>query len=297
MPRAAKAQALLTVLLLTGTVLFLVFGVNALPTGITRELAGSEDVNLGADGCSCHAKEGPYPEVLINHTIPAVFEAGQQYTIWVNFTGGPPMATTANAYTGGFNVLVTEGKLTPVAEGDQADYVQNLGVPDREITHTTEGARNAARSFQFIWDSTGAGNAATFVILVNAVDGNNAANDADLWNRMVVSTVAKGQAPENVIGGAAEHVSFHKLGINRLAYWVGVISFAVLFIIYGATFFLFKYGESNATTDHHDRPGAATEDFTGAPIRQNKLVLLILVAAIAVALVIFLLYQRGAFNA
>lgn len=63
-----------------------------------------------------------------------------------------------------------------------------------------------------------------------------------------------GGAPSGEAGG---HTGIVALGVDYLAYWVAVIAFAVLFIIYGLTFFLFKHGESNATTDHMDRPGAA----------------------------------------
>lgn len=52
----------------------------------------------------------------------------------------------------------------------------------------------------------------------------------------------------------AEPVS--ELGVNFLSYWVGIIAFMVLFLVYGATFFLFKHNETNATTDHWDRPGS-----------------------------------------
>lgn len=52
-------------------------------------------------------------------------------------------------------------------------------------------------------------------------------------------------------GGEAE---VPHLGVNFLSYWVGVIAFMILFLVYGATFFLFKYNETPATTDHWDRP-------------------------------------------
>lgn len=298
MPRAAKAKAILTIFILLGSVLFLVFGVGALSTGISREMAKQQGGDLAAGGCSCH-NSVITPNITISHNVPPEFEANKKYSIWVNFSGNPPPNPAADTNKGGFNVLVSSGKLSPAEEAPQKDYTHLLGVADREITHTVKGDKEANRSFNFVWDSAGAGDGATFVITVNAVDGNGlpTGGTGDNWNRLVVSSILKGKVPETSVGGAgAKEVALHKLGIHSLAYWIGVVSFAVLFIIYGATFFLFKYGESSATTDHHDRPGAV-EDFTGAPILKSKLMLMLLVAAMAIILVIVLLYQRGLFNA
>lgn len=78
-------------------------------------------------------------------------------------------------------------------------------------------------------------------------------------------------------GGAPETAGIEHVGVHYLAYWVAVIAFAVLFIIYGLTFFLFKNGESNATTDHMDRPGAATGDASGNRLRTVTVVLVTIV--------------------
>lgn len=55
--------------------------------------------------------------------------------------------------------------------------------------------------------------------------------------------------------GGEEHLDIESLGVNYLAYWVGVISFALLMIVYGAYYFVFKHGESFINTDQKDRPG------------------------------------------
>lgn len=55
-------------------------------------------------------------------------------------------------------------------------------------------------------------------------------------------------------GGGHETDVVH-MGVNFLAYWVGLIAFALLFIVYGLTFFLFKYNETPSTTDQWDRAG------------------------------------------
>jgi plastocyanin len=55
---------------------------------------------------------------------------------------------------------------------------------------------------------------------------------------------------------AGGHEEVPEMGVHFLAYWVGLIAFAILFVVYGITFFLFKYNETSATTDHWDRSGA-----------------------------------------
>lgn len=89
-------------------------------------------------------------------------------------------------------------------------------------------------------------------------------------------------------GGHAESVP--SLGVNFLAYWVGVIAFALLFIVYGATFFLFKYNETNATTDHWDRSEAGSK-----PTRLGSVasLLAVVIAVAAIAAVIFLATRLG----
>lgn len=79
-----------------------------------------------------------------------------------------------------------------------------------------------------------------------------------------------------------------ELGVHFLSYWVGLISFMVLFVVYGATFFLFKYNETSATTDQWTRAGA------GAPESKRRFspgmasALALLIAAVLIAAIIFL---------
>lgn len=77
---------------------------------------------------------------------------------------------------------------------------------------------------------------------------------------------------ESALGAQAP--AANTLGVHFLAYWVGVIAFAILFVVYGATFFLFKYNETRATTDHWDR---------SEPGRENKRL-----AAVAPLLAVFI---------
>lgn len=97
----------------------------------------------------------------------------------------------------------------------------------------------------------------------------------EMTGKVTVAAFSVGGAAAGGEEGGIEHV-----GVHYLAYWVAVIAFAVLFIIYGLTFFLFKNGESNATTDHMDRPGASTGDASGNRLRA------ILVVSVTVLLVV-----------
>ncbi len=63
----------------------------------------------------------------------------------------------------------------------------------------------------------------------------------------------RGQGMEGTIqvgaaGGGEEDVT--DFGVHYLAYWVGIISFVILFIVLFGTFFLFRYGESKHVVDH-----------------------------------------------
>ncbi|MDX1610935.1 MAG: plastocyanin/azurin family copper-binding protein [Candidatus Thermoplasmatota archaeon] len=55
-------------------------------------------------------------------------------------------------------------------------------------------------------------------------------------------------------GGGEEEVT--DFGVDYLAYWVGIVSFIIVFVVLFGTFFLFRYGESKNVADHR----------TGAPI-------------------------------
>jgi hypothetical protein len=85
--------------------------------------------------------------------------------------------------------------------------------------------------------------------------------------------------PADVSAGGSE-VSIPGLGVHFLAYWVGVIAFMILFLVYGATFFLFKYNETSATTDHWDRSDT-TASRPGLSRSANLLALVIAVVAVA----------------
>lgn len=93
--------------------------------------------------------------------------------------------------------------------------------------------------------------------------------------------------PAQVAAAGAHGEEVHHLGVHFLAYWVGVIAFAILFVVYGITFFLFKYNETSATTDHWDRAGSEAPS-KGRRAAVNVLVLALLIGAVAAAAMIIL---------
>ncbi|MHB8585907.1 MAG: hypothetical protein ACYDDF_08760 [Thermoplasmatota archaeon] len=93
-------------------------------------------------------------------------------------------------------------------------------------------------------------------------------------------------------GGSGGPVTITSQGIHVLAYWIGVISFAVLFLMYGVSFFLFKHGETPHTTDHKDRPDyEERRTIMGMP-EYVFVVLAILILAAAVVL-LFKIFLSG----
>jgi plastocyanin len=102
---------------------------------------------------------------------------------------------------------------------------------------------------------------------------------------MVASVVT----PATAATSGGHGTSVPALGVHFLAYWVGVIAFAILFIVYGATFFLFKYNETPATTDHWDRSEAGTENKRVAPYAS---LLAVVIAVAVIAAVIFVATTR-----
>jgi uncharacterized cupredoxin-like copper-binding protein len=51
-------------------------------------------------------------------------------------------------------------------------------------------------------------------------------------------------------GGGGGEEGIEDFGVDYLAYWVGVISFVIVFIVLFATFFFLRYGETKHATDH-----------------------------------------------
>lgn len=51
-------------------------------------------------------------------------------------------------------------------------------------------------------------------------------------------------------GGGEGEEDVTDFGVDYLAYWVGIISFVIIFIVLFGTFFLFRYGESKEVVDH-----------------------------------------------
>lgn len=94
--------------------------------------------------------------------------------------------------------------------------------------------------------------------------------------------VGKVVTPAAAAAAGGGHQALPAIGVHFLAYWVGVIAFAILFVVYGITFFLFKYNETPATTDHHDRSDGKPENKRLAAVAPLLAVILAIGAIAAV---------------
>ena len=100
----------------------------------------------------------------------------------------------------------------------------------------------------------------------------------DVHNKEMFGSLLPPAAFAQLSAGGHEEVP--EMGVHFLAYWVGLIAFALLFVVYGITFFLFKYNETSATTDHWDRSGAEPAGRRVGGGLANLLAVVIAVAAI-----------------
>jgi uncharacterized cupredoxin-like copper-binding protein len=105
-------------------------------------------------------------------------------------------------------------------------------------------------------------------------------------NLTVKGTVVAGPAGE----GGPTPGEIRSLGVSYFAYWVGVVSFIILFVVLAATFFLLRYGESKHWTDQKDRPvkdkGEAPKAMTGTWIVLGLVLIVFVVAAVQVMRVV-----------
>lgn len=106
----------------------------------------------------------------------------------------------------------------------------------------------------------------------------------------VHATSMKGRIvlPAEAAAGGAGGEPVHHLGVHFLAYWVGLIAFALLFVIYGVTFFLFKYNETTATTDQWDRTGAGAPETARRMSGGNATLLAVVIAAVVLGAIVYL---------
>lgn len=256
LPLGARVRLLFVVALLLGASAVIVGGdVAGFMSGIDeeRDESGGATTTLVEGGCSCHNQQYTGNVRAVLEGVPSFYAFGDKleqgpFELTVRIIGGPPPSPTGAQ--GGFNLQVTEGELA-VPEGK--DDVQIL---NGEASHTLKG--NKQRSWNVTWKPPAeAGPDAAFTLTVNSVDGNGAPAPPDQWGRAVLVSMgaqrlgaagpAAGEKPEGV-------KEIRALGVSFLAYWVGVISFIVLFVVLAATFFLLRYGESRHWTDQRDRP-------------------------------------------
>lgn len=217
----------------------------AISSGVDQEAAEAQAGSLEV-GCTCHS-EVPTPSVQpILEGVPGVYgapaEAGgayeaQTYNLTVRTEG-----VNASAY--GFNLHVTAGTLE-VAEGEEDAQILDSG----DATHNKPSDDGV---WQLIWTAPDSPDeAVVFRLTINAVNANGAADPDDQWNRAIFAS----QGAEGAGVGTAAHEALHveTLGVNWLAYWVGIASFVFMIVVLFLYYFVFRYSETSHATDHRAR--------------------------------------------
>ena len=207
-------------------------------TGIDEDIAAQTAGTIEV-GCTCHNPEESDAVRAVLLGVPSNYALGlgQVYNLTIRIEGDRV------SDNGGFNLHVTQGTLA-VAEGDGSVQVTDLG----DATHT--GAGVAQTSWNVTWTAPEEeGEAALFRLTVNSVTGDGLPGPDDLWAR----TYAVAAGGEGVAIGAVEPLHIETLGVNWLAYWVGIVSFAFMIVILILYYFVFRYSETSKATDHRDR--------------------------------------------
>ncbi|HEV8361757.1 MAG TPA: choice-of-anchor V domain-containing protein [Candidatus Thermoplasmatota archaeon] len=283
LPAGARFRTLLLVALFAAASVAIAGGlVEGFSSGVDEEKdkEGGATTTLLAGGCSCHNPQYTGNVRAVLEGVPSFYAFGGKVdatpaNITVRIVGGP---NASGSNQGGFNLQVTQGTLG-VPQG--AADVQIL---NDQATHTTQG--NDQREWKVTWTPPAqAGPDAIFYLTVNSVNGNGFNDEGDEWGRgtyvaMGANRLGAGAAAEEGGGIAA----IRALGVNFYAYWVGVISFVVLFVVIAATFFLLRYGESRHWTDQKDRP-AREKTETPKPMTGTWVVLAIVLIVFVVAAV------------
>jgi hypothetical protein len=222
--------------------------------GMTQEMALSEGANLNA-GATCHA---PLPNDNVRAVLqgvpgnysamPSPGEAymARQFNLTVRISGGP------GGDIGGFNLRVSAGTLEPASGQSALMRIESQGA---EATHTVAG--NKQREWDLVWTAPEEpADAVVFDLVVNAIfppDERDPASAAPTsqWNR--ATFVSSGEHGPNVGAGAGHGLRIEEIGVNWLAYWVGIVSFVFLGVVLVAYYIVFRFGETAKATDHRDR--------------------------------------------
>ena len=176
----------------------------SVPMPVTPHSAGA--VGRTRTGCSCHngtESMGVTPSI---EGLPGSWEPGEEYVLDVSYEGGPARGPGVRA---GFDLKVSAGQL--LVEGGDLDVRVEPG--SGEATHTLQGANGSA--WRVLWRSPGEGEGdVTFVLVVNAVNGDGVQGPGDQWARTEVVV------PEGEPGGLGRASDF----------WIVVTLAAVLAI-------------------------------------------------------------------
>jgi hypothetical protein len=126
-------------------------------------------------GCSCHNQTESVAVEAQLDGLPGRWEAGEEYKLTLSFEGGPPKGLMAR---GGFDLRASHGEL--VVPDGSLDVRVDPGTG--EATQTWQGSN--ASSWKVLWRAPGEDKGTvTFVLVVNAVDGDGVQGPGDQWGR------------------------------------------------------------------------------------------------------------------
>ncbi len=126
-------------------------------------------------GCTCHNQTESLGVAPAIAGLPGSWEPGEEYVLELTYEGGPARGPGARA---GFDLRASKGEL--LVEG--GSLYERVDPGTGEATHTLEGANESAWSV--VWRSPDEGEGdVTFVLVVNAVNGDGVQGPGDQWGR------------------------------------------------------------------------------------------------------------------
>ena len=138
-------------------------------------------------GCTCHNVTESLGVTPSLDGLPASWEPGEEYALTISYDGGPSRGPGARA---GFDLKASSGELVP----EEGLTSVRVDPGSGEATHTLEGSNGS--EWRLLWRAPEEGEGdVTFVLVVNAVNGDGVQGPGDQWGR------AEAVVPEGEAGG------------------------------------------------------------------------------------------------
>ncbi len=170
-----------------------------------------------------------------------------------------PARVTIEVYlgpgSGGDTFTITPESMTVEPDTVVTFHVQNVGGTDHDFALLGEGFESDEEDQQTRED--GNGEAVKTPLLAPGETYNLTVTFGPDFSGSVTYICSVGghadlgmEGTLNVGVSAADEEEITDFGVDYLAYWIGIASFVILFIVLFATFFYFRYGETKQAVDH-----------------------------------------------